>query len=201
METESPSSGNEQLGSSQSLNTTNFSQFNSNPIDINSAFGPVHHVEQTPMQAQNNVLMNVLMQSFQQQHLNSGVAHQLKSTNPLSPVFAALQQNNLYNNFNQSNGTGSAVTLNALLQQLQQQLNANGVVQPTITSAFSTNTATNNLSNPLLFANAMNVNNCTTTNSNGTNSSPPASAFYSPIDPKANEIPKVNGEQLKLFSF
>jgi hypothetical protein len=177
METESPNN-DYHSGSSQSLNTANFAS-----IDINSAFGPAHHVEQSPQQ-QNNVLLSVLMQAVQQQQLNCGVAQQLKSTNPM---FGGLNQNNIYGNYNQTNGnaSSSATNLNALLQQLQQQLNnTNNVAtpSPTIASTFGNNMATS-LSHPLLFANAMNTN-CNTMNSNGT------SAFY---DPKSNELHKVNG--------
>ncbi|KAI6175980.1 Dmd-9 [Aphelenchoides bicaudatus] len=177
-------------GSTQSLNTGAFSQFTSNNIDINSAFGPAHHVEQA--QPQNNVLLSVLMQTLQQQQLSNGVAQQFKATNPLSPLFSALQQqNNMYSNgFAQPNGTSSTAGLNALVQQLQQQL---GNPSPSITSATFCTNATSNIPHPLLFANSTTNTNCTTTNSNGANISPPGSAFYSPIESKTNELPKING--------
>lgn len=191
---DSESTGHNQRGSTQSLNTGAFSQFNSNHIDINSAFGPAHHVEQPQS---NNMLLGVLMQALQQQQVNNGVAQQFKATNPLSPLFSALQQNNMYNSgFGQPNGSSTAV-LNTLLQQLQQQLNGNAVSvpSPTITSAFCTSTS--NIPNPLLFANSINTN-CTTTNSNGANVSPPASAFYSPVEPKLTELPKINGKLVQI---
>lgn len=195
METESPLNTNDhRTGSSQSLNTTNFSQFGTNQFEISNAYGHTHNVEQQQSPSQNNLFL--LLQSLQQQPSSTpiGVAQQLKSTNPLSALFSTLQQNNLYNNFNQQNGTPSVATLNALLQQLQNQLNTNSVPtpSPTIASTFCTTTASN-LSHPLLFANSMNSNCTTTTNSNGTNTSPPASAFYSPVEPKINEAPKLNG--------
>lgn len=190
-----PTAHDQRTESTQSLNTGAFSQFNSNNININSAFGPAHHVEQP--QPQNNVLLSVLMQTLQQQQLNNGVAQQFKATNPLSPLFPALQQqNNMYSNgFAQPNGASSTAGLNALIQQLQQQL---GNPSPSITSTFCTNTAST-IPHPLLFANSTNTN-CTTTNSNGANISPPGSAFYSPIESKTNELPKINGKCLKRIN-
>lgn len=190
---ESPTNGitnDQRNGSSQSLNNTNFTQFNSNHIDINSAFGPVHHVEQSPV-SQTNVLLSVMQALQQQQQLNNGVAQQFKSANPLSPIFAALQQSNIYNNYNQQqNGTTPSVaTLNGLLQQLQMQLNStNNVAAPSPTQPFCTNASS--LQNPLLFSNTLNTN-CTTINSSGTNASPPTSAFYNPAKPK--DTPVING--------